>query len=190
MRAVRSTTRDRHARVADAVAQLGREVPLDLLAAEVLDAGQDAPNDDFRSRLGKQCEAWRDPIARVTLAKMHLPGAAVGACGRQRQFLAQRPEAQQADPELALQASRALRLETPLDRIADVRRDVVEVRHAARVPAHALAVILDAQVMPALSLPRVMTIVFACASMLFSTSSATAFNGLLCDSAMIVIAFQ
>jgi hypothetical protein len=38
--------------------------------------------------------------------------------------------------------------------------------------------------------PRVMTIVLARASMLFSTSSATAFSGLLCDSAMIVIAFQ
>jgi hypothetical protein len=35
-----------------------------------------------------------------------------------------------------------------------------------------------------------MTIVFARASMLFSTSSATAFSGLLCDRAMMVIAFQ
>jgi hypothetical protein len=35
-----------------------------------------------------------------------------------------------------------------------------------------------------------MTTDFARASMLFSTSSATALSGLLCDSAMIVIAFQ
>src|SRR5713101_3486045 len=38
--------------------------------------------------------------------------------------------------------------------------------------------------------PRVMAMVLACASMLFSTNSAMALSGLLCESAMIRIAFQ
>jgi hypothetical protein len=40
------------------------------------------------------------------------------------------------------------------------------------------------------SRPRVIVTVRASASMLFSTSSAIAFSGLLCDNAMMVIAFQ
>src|SRR6185312_17493334 len=35
---------DRHARATNAIAQFGREIPLNLLAAEVLDARQDAAN--------------------------------------------------------------------------------------------------------------------------------------------------
>src|SRR6266568_2835643 len=41
-----------------------------------------------------------------------------------------------------------------------------------------------------LSLPRVIVIFRAEASMLFSTNSATAFNGFCCERAMIVMAFQ
>jgi hypothetical protein len=40
------------------------------------------------------------------------------------------------------------------------------------------------------SRPREIVMVRALASMLFSTSSAIAFNGLLCDSAIMVMAFQ
>ncbi len=143
---------DRYARVTDPVAQLRGEVPLDLLAAEVLDARQDAADQHLGSRLGKERRTRGDAIARVALAKVHLPGASVVARRSQQKIFAQRPEAQQADAELALQSLRSLRLEPPLDRIADVGGDVVEVRLAVGVPAHALAVVLHAQVMLSLVL--------------------------------------
>ena len=85
---------------------------------------------------------------------------------------------------------RALRLQTTLDRIADVRGDVVEIGLAVRIPAHAIAVVLDAQIVLAVLPATRDGDRFARASMLFSTSSAMAFSGLLCDSAMIVMAFQ
>src|SRR5450755_2618791 len=46
------------------------------------------------------------------------------------------------------------------------------------------------EIAPEPSRPRVMTIVLAFASMLFSTNSAMALSGLLCDRAMIRMAFQ
>jgi hypothetical protein len=143
---------DRHTRATDAVAQFGREIPLDLLAAEILDAGQDAANENVGAGLGKERRPLGDPIARIALAQMHLIDAAVGAGGRQQQLLAERPEAQEADAEFALQATRALRLQRALDRIADMRRDVLEVGLALGIPAHAFAVVPHAQVMAALLL--------------------------------------
>ena len=101
---------------------------------------------------GKECGPLRDAVARVALAQMHLPGASVLAGRGQQKLFAQRPEAQQADAELALQSARALRFQPPLDGIADVRRHVVEIRFAVRIPAHALAVVLHAQVMLSLLL--------------------------------------
>ena len=138
---------DRYARMANAVAQLGGEVPLDLVAAEVLDARQDAPDQDLRPRFGEQRRAVRDAIARVALLQVHLKGASIRARRGQQKLFAQRPEAQQADAEFALQAARALHLQLALDGIADVRRHVVEIRLAVGIPAHALAVVLHAQVM-------------------------------------------
>ena len=90
--------------------------------------------------------AVRDAIARVALLQVHLKGAPVVAGRGQQKLFPQRPEAQQADAEFALQAARALRLELALDGVADVGRHVVEIRLAVGIPAHALAVVLHAQV--------------------------------------------
>lgn len=84
---------------------------------------------------------------------MHLPSASASASRRKQQLLAERPETQQPDAELALQLSPALGLEPALDRIAHVRGDVVEIRLAIGIAAHAFAVVLDAQIVLALVLP-------------------------------------
>src|SRR6266478_1077762 len=81
---------------------------------------------------------------------MHLVGASVLTGRGQQKLLAQRPEAQQADAELALQSPHALRFQASLDRVAHVRGDIVEIRRAVRIPAHAFAIVLHAEVMLAL----------------------------------------
>src|SRR6266498_3858859 len=83
---------------------------------------------------------------------MHLVGASVLTGRAQQKLFAQRPEAQQADAELALQSPRALRFQPPLDGVADVRGHVVEIRLAVRILADALTVVLHPQVMLSLLL--------------------------------------
>ena len=63
-------------------------------------------------------------------------------------------------------------------------------RQPVRIARHAIPIVLDGEIVAACSLPRVMVMVFAWASIEFSTNSAIAFRGLLCESAMIRIAFQ
>ena len=102
---------------------------------------------DLGSRLGKERRTQGDTVARVAFAEMHLPGAPVVSRRGQQKVFTERPEAQETDAELALQSLRALRLELSLDGIADVSSHVVKVWLAVGVPAHALAVVLDAQEM-------------------------------------------
>src|SRR5438105_8138551 len=143
---------DRNARMTDPIAQFGRQVPLDLLAAEIFDARQDASNQHLGAPLREKRRALRDPVTRIAFAQMHLPRASIVAGGGKQQLFAQCPEAQEADAELALQSLRPLRLEAALDRVADVRRHIMKIRFAVDVPAHAFAVVLDAQVMLSLLL--------------------------------------
>lgn len=95
------------------------------------------------------------------------------------------------DAELPLQSRAiAFRLEPPLDGVTDMCGDILEIRPPLLIPRHSVAVIPDRQVMLPVLAPRVIVIVFAWASMLFSTNSAIAFSGLLCDRAMMRMAFQ
>ena len=50
----------------------------------------------------------------------HLPGALIGARRGHRQLLADGPETEQADAELALQPDSVVGLQATLDRVADV----------------------------------------------------------------------
>src|SRR5437868_8295588 len=143
---------DRHAGMTDAIAQLRGKVPLDLLAAEVLDPRQDASYQNVCARLREERGPVRDAIARVSLGEMHLPGAAIVAGRGEQQILPERPEAQQADAELALQSPRALGFQLSLDGVADVGRHIVKVRSAVSIPAYALSVVLHSQVMLSLVL--------------------------------------
>ena len=58
--------------------------------------------------------------------------------------VADRPEAQETNAKLALQPGAvAVGFQAPFDRIADVRRHVLEVREPIRIARHSVAVILD-----------------------------------------------
>ena len=140
------------ARRADALAQLGGEIPLDLLPGKLPDARQQRPDLEPRPGVLQQRVPDRDAVARVAFPHLHLVGAAVGARRSHRELLADRPERKQADSELALDALRPVELQPPLDRVADVGRDVAEVRRAFGVLRDAGAVVGDRQVMLA-SLP-------------------------------------
>ena len=83
---------------------------------------------------------------------MHLVSASIVPGRSQQKIFAQRPETQQTDSEFALQPTRALRFQAPLDGVADVRRHIMKIRLAVGVLAHAIAVVLHAQVMLSLLL--------------------------------------
>src|SRR3990172_9273937 len=111
---------DPHARLPDAVAQLRGEVPLDLLAAELADAGQQRADVELRAaRRHERALVTGDGVARVAAAHAHLVQAPVRARGAHGELIAHRPEAQDPDAELALEPLRAFGLHAPFDRVAD-----------------------------------------------------------------------
>jgi hypothetical protein len=92
--------------------------------------------------------------ARVALAHRHLICALIRARREHRQIFADRPKAQEPDAEFALQfGAAAIGLEPPLDRVADVRGDVLEVGKAVGVARHAVAVVTDREVVLAVLAP-------------------------------------
>src|ERR1700736_3037513 len=95
---------DAHAGVADAVAQLGREIPLDLLSRESADAVEQWRNAHFGPALGEQRTLGRDGIARIAFAYDHLIRPPTRACRSHHELFADGPEAQEPDAELALQS--------------------------------------------------------------------------------------
>ena len=140
-----------HPRRAQPVAQLGGEKPLDLLAAQAADALEKRADLELGAAFGEEHSALRDLVARVPLAHRHLIGTLVGAGRGHRQCVADGPKAQESDTELALQAiAPALCLQVALDRVANVRGDVLEVRQPFVVTRDAVAVILDREVVRAI----------------------------------------
>ena len=106
---------------------------------------------ELSAALGKEDSPLRQLIAGVALAHRHLVGALVRARRCHRQRVADGPEAQKANSELSLQAiAQALGLQAPLDGVADMRRDVLEVWQPRAVARHAVAVVLDQEIVSAL----------------------------------------
>ena len=66
--------------------------------------------------------------------------------GSQSQFLTHRPKTQQADPELPLYPFGPLRFQAALDRVADVRGHMLEIRKAVLVFRDAVSVIDNPQI--------------------------------------------
>jgi hypothetical protein len=93
---------DTDAGLPDTVAQLRREIPLDLFSRQTADAIEQRRNPYFRAAVTEQRAHGRDHIGRIAFAHDHLVGAPVVAGRRYAELVAHRPEAQQADPELAL----------------------------------------------------------------------------------------
>src|SRR2546430_8260702 len=97
---------DRHANlgVADPVAQLRGQIPLDLLAGKCTDSLQQRADAKLGAAFGEQDPSRAYRVTRVTLTHRHLVGTLVAAGGDHRKRVADRPERQQSDPELALNA--------------------------------------------------------------------------------------
>src|SRR6201982_1056826 len=71
----------------------------------------------------------------------------VGAGRSQRERFADSPKAQQTNTKLALQtAAGTVCLQTPLDGITDVSRDIPEVRQPGRIARDSVPVIFDNQI--------------------------------------------
>ena len=100
--------------------------------------------------MGEQDPATGELVTLIAFQHLHLVRVAVRTARREHKPLADRPETQQADAELALNVAGALALEGALDRVADMGGDVVEVGHALRVQPDALAIVHDTQVVLAL----------------------------------------
>jgi len=78
---------------------------------------------------------------------VHLVGLAVGTGAGHGELLTDRPEAEQTNAELALDALGAVCLETSFDRIADVRAYIAKIRDAIVISGYTLPVIAHHQVM-------------------------------------------
>ena len=96
---------------------------------------------------GSASKARADPDSVALAATMHghLVHRAIRRRRTELEVLADCPEAQQADAELALDALSSIPLQAFLDRVADVRRHVAEVRHAGLIATNPFAIIDDFQ---------------------------------------------
>src|SRR6266481_2088557 len=133
--------------LANAVAQLGRQIPLQFLAAKLFDAGEQRANGEFGTAIGKEDAFLAHLIFGIAFAHLHLVSTTVFAGGGEQEFFADGPKAEQADAEFALHALRAIAFELALDRIADVSRNVLEIGKAFFVARNALPIVFDAEEM-------------------------------------------
>ena len=138
---------DVHTGVTNPIAQFRREIPLDLLAAELPDARQQWLDLQLGAVVGKQHAPCTHRVARIAFCHVHLVSLAIAPRRGHGELLTHRPEAEQAYAELALDAFGAVCLETTFDRIADVGAHVAKIRNALVISRYALTVIADRQVM-------------------------------------------
>src|SRR6266498_4975755 len=117
-----------HAGVADTIAQLRREVPLDLLSREQTNSLEQPGYPQLSSGLNKKRAFGFDRVARVALSHDHLPCTIVCSGRCQRQFLSKRPKRKQADSELTLETGGAFHLEASLHGVANMCGDIAKVR--------------------------------------------------------------
>ena len=127
----------------DAVAQFRGQVPVELLAAELPNARQQRPDVERGARFRHQGTPRPDGIALVSTTHRHLVQRAVHRGRTEFQVLAKRPETQKANAEFSLDALGALLLQPLLDRVADVCRDVSEIRYARVVATNTFAIVDD-----------------------------------------------
>ena len=135
--------------MANTVAQLRREVPLDLLSGKRTNAIEQPRDSQLSSGFNKERALRFHCVARVAFSHDHLPGTIVCARGCQRQFLSERPEGKQTNAELTLKSRSAFHLEPSLHRVANMCGDIAKVRPAVRSARNTLTVVPDLQVVAA-----------------------------------------
>ena len=127
---------------------------MELFSAELPDSLEKRIHDQLRSVGAEQCSAGTAHLVPLFVSfHGHLAERSVLARRGQRERLAERPEAEQTDAELALDTLRAVPLQLLLYRIANVGRDVPEVRPAEIVTRDSFTVVGDFQVGLAASAP-------------------------------------
>src|SRR5580700_10136854 len=130
----------------DPVAQLRGQIPLDLLAAQATDALEQGTDLELGARLGKEHASRVHGVARIPFAHNHLIDPLIGTARSHRERIAHGPKAQQTDAKFPLQTPSAICLQASLDRVADMSRDVLEVRHPVRIAGNAVAIVLHRQI--------------------------------------------
>src|SRR4029077_15982167 len=131
----------------DPVAQLRGQIPLDLLAAQATDAVEQGADLECGAWLGKEHASRVHGVARLSFVHDHLIDALIVPARRHREPLAHGPEAQQSDAKFPLQAaSGTVCLQASLDRVADMSRDVLEVRKPVRIAGDAVAIVFHHQI--------------------------------------------
>jgi hypothetical protein len=121
--------RDPDFRVPNPVPEFRGEIPLDFLATQAPNPFQQRADFELSALLGKQRAPRGHVVARIALAHGHLVGALVCARRGHRQLVADGPETQETDAELALDPQAlAIGFQASLDRIANMGRHILEVR--------------------------------------------------------------
>ena len=95
---------DPRLRVTDPVAQLGGQYHWIFSPLRVRMPSSSGTDSKLRALLGEEHASRVYLVARIPLAHRHLVGLLIGASRGHGQGVAHRPEAQEADSELALQA--------------------------------------------------------------------------------------
>ncbi len=89
-------------RIANTVAQLGGQIPLDFLAAQSADALEQGPDLEFGAPLSKEHSSKLHDVAGIPFAHNHLINPLIGTGGSHRESVAHGPEAQKTDAKFPL----------------------------------------------------------------------------------------
>src|SRR5438128_11949975 len=84
-------------RIANTIAQLRGQIPLDLLAAQSADALEQGPDLEFGAPLGKEHPSKLYDVARIPFTHNHLIDSLIGTGRSDRERVAHGPEAQKTD---------------------------------------------------------------------------------------------
>src|SRR6185503_1739791 len=97
---------DLHTTLANPVAQLRRQVPLQLFTTELLDARQQRTNRQFSPSVRKQDSPLFHLVFGIPFAHLHLISLAIAASRSNEQLFSDCPKAQKTDPEFTLHPAR------------------------------------------------------------------------------------
>src|SRR6476646_6323273 len=109
---------DLNTRRANAIAQLRSQIPLQLLAAELLDSCQQWPNCQLSASIGQQNTLLFDFIFRIPFVHLHLISPHICSRRSEEKFFPHGPETQEANAKFTLHPQGAILLELSLDGIA------------------------------------------------------------------------
>ena len=132
--------------LANAIAKLRGEIPLNLLAAQLPSPGQQRLHFELRPGVRKEHPPPAHRVARIAFPHPHLVGLAIKTGRAHRELLTHCPEAEQADTKLSLNPRHPIRFEPALQRVTDMCRHIPKVRNPLIVTRNPLTVITHGEV--------------------------------------------